>query len=58
MDSKEIPMREDDFDFSTESHFIDAEFLASALKGEAVWDQEENTLMLRIRGRDAVESAD
>ena len=58
VDSKEIPMREDDFDFSTEGHFIDAEFLASALKGEAVWDQEENTLMLRIRDRDAVESAD
>ena len=54
----EIPMKEEDFDFVSDGHFIDAEFLANALKGEAVWDQEENTLMLRIRGKDAVESED
>ena len=29
-----------------------------ALKGEAVWDQEESTLMLRIRDKDAVQYAD
>ena len=58
LDGMEIPMKDDDFDFITEGHFINAEFLANALKGEAVWDQEENTLMLRIRDKTAVESAD
>ena len=51
-------MKDDDFDFISEGHFINAEFLATALKGEAVWDQEENTLMLRIRDKTAVESKD
>ena len=55
VDGKEIQLKDDDYDFSTEGHFIDAEFLAEALKGEAVWDQEENTLMLRIRDKDAAE---
>ena len=45
-------------DFSTKGHFINAEFLATALKGEAEWDQEESTLMLRIRDKDAVQYAD
>ena len=58
VDGKQISMKDDDFDFMTDGHFIDAEFLASALKGEAVWEEEENTLMLRIRDREAVESAD
>ena len=58
MDGMEIPMKEDDYDFATEGHFINAQFLASALKGEAVWDQEENTLMLRIRDKEATQSAD
>ena len=58
LDSAEIPMKDDDFDFETEGHFINAEFLAGALKGEAVWDQEENTLMLRISGRNAGETTD
>ena len=55
VDGKEIQLKDDDYDFSTEGHFINAEFLAEALKGEAVWDQEENTLMLRIRDKDAAE---
>ena len=58
LDGTEIPMKEDDFDFVTEGHFINAEFLAAALKGEAEWDQEDNTLMLRIRDKTAVESED
>ena len=58
LDGLEISMKEDDFDFVTDGHFINAEFLAAALKGEAVWDQEENTLMLRIRGKEAVEAED
>ena len=58
LDGTEIPMKEDDFDFATEGHFINAEFLAAALKGEAEWDQEDNTLMLRIRDKTAVESED
>ena len=58
LDGTEIPMKEDDFDFVTEGHFINAEFLAEALKGEAEWDQEDNTLMLRIRDKTAVESED
>ena len=36
-----------DFEFE-EGHFIDAEFLAEAMGGEATWVEEENTLMLRI----------
>ena len=51
-------MAEDDYDFVSEGHFINAKFLATALKGEAAWDQEENTLMLRIRDKDAVQYAD
>ena len=58
VDGMEIPMKEDDYDFATEGHFINARFLASALKGEAVWDQEESTLMLRIRDKEATQSAD
>ena len=58
LDSAEIPMKEDDYDFESEGHFINAEFLANALKGEAAWDQEESTLMLRIYDRNAEGSAD
>ena len=58
VDGREIPMKDDDYDFLTEGHFINAGFLATALKGDMEWDQEENTLMLRIRDKEAVESAD
>ena len=58
LDGLEIPMMEEDFDFETDGHFINAEFLAAALKGEAIWDQEENTLILRIRDKEAAESDD
>ena len=58
VDGTEVPMKEDDFDFTADGHFINAEFLATALKGEAEWEQEENTLMLRIRDKEAVESED
>ena len=54
----QISIAEDDYDFISEGHFINAQFLATALKGEAAWDQEENTLMLRIRDKDAVQYAD
>ena len=58
LDGTAIPMEAGDMDFETEGHFINAEFLAAALKGTAAWDQEENTLMLRIRDKEAVESKD
>ena len=58
LDGTQIPMKEDDFDFVTEGHFINAEFLAAALKGEAIWDQEENTLILRIRDKESAEATD
>ena len=58
VNGNEIAVRQDDMDFSSDGHFINAEFLASALKGEAEWIPEENTLMLRIRDREAVEAAD
>ena len=58
LDGTAIPVQEDDIDFETDGHFINAEFLATALKGSAVWDQEESTLMLRIRDKEAVESRD
>ena len=40
-------MEAEEFDFG-EGYFIDAEFLAKALGGEAEWVEEENTLMLKI----------
>ena len=58
LDGTAIPMQAEDMDFVSEGHFINAEFLAAALKGTAVWDQEESTLMLRIRDKEAVESKD
>ncbi len=58
LDGAAIPMNEDDFDFSAEGHFINAEFLAKALKGNAVWDQEESTLMLHIPDKEAVATED
>ena len=58
VDGTEILMKEDDFDFVTEGHFINAEFLANALKGEAIWDQEENTLILRILDKEAAEAGE
>ena len=39
------------FSFSQDGHFIDADFLAGALGGEAIWEDEESTLMLRIPGK-------
>ena len=50
-------MKEDDFDFLSDGHFINAEFLAGALKGDMLWDEDENTLMLRIPDKES-ESAD
>ena len=43
----EIPVTAEDFDFG-EGHFISAEFLANALGGEAVWNEDINTLTLTI----------
>ena len=47
VDGIEKPVENTDFDFA-EGYFINAEFLAEALGGRAVWVEEENTLMLRI----------
>jgi hypothetical protein len=47
VDGQEIPLEKNDFEFG-EGHFIDAQFLARALGGEAKWDAEETTLMLRF----------
>ena len=58
VDGTEIPMKDDDMDFLTEGHFINAEFLATALKGEAVWEPEESTLMLRIKDKAEGETSD
>ena len=58
VDGTEIPMKDDDLDFLTEGHFINAEFLATALKGEAVWEPEESTLMLRIKDKAEGETSD
>ena len=55
VDGNDVPMKEDDFDFVSEGHFINAEFLATQLKGECVWEQEENTLILRIRDKESSE---
>ena len=48
VDGVEEPLGMTDFDFDREGHFIDAAFLARLLGGEAEWDEEESTLMLRI----------
>ena len=58
VNGNEIPIREDDVDFISDGHFINADFLAGALKGEAEWIPEESTLLLHIRDREAVEAAD
>lgn len=58
LDGTEIAMKAEDFDFTRDGHFISADFLAAALKGEAAWDQDESTLMLRIRDKDAAEATD
>ena len=58
VDGTEIPMKDDDLDFLTEGHFINAEFLATALKGEAVWEPEESTLMRRIKDKAEGETSD
>ena len=42
----------------TEGHFIRADFLASMLNGEAIWDEEEQTLMLRIPEKAAAHYSD
>ena len=55
VDGNNIPMKEEDFDFVSEGHFINAEFLATALKGECIWEQEENTLILRIQDKEGSE---
>ncbi len=47
VDGIEQPVTAEDFDFG-EGHFINAEFLAKVLGGEAEWVEEENTLMLHI----------
>ena len=58
VDGTDVLMKDDDLDFSAEGHFINAEFLAKALKGEAVWEPEESTLMLRIRDKAEGETSD
>ena len=58
LDGSEIPVKAEDFDFESEGHFINAEFLAASLKGDAVWDQEENTLVLRIPDKGALTAQD
>jgi peptidoglycan hydrolase-like protein with peptidoglycan-binding domain len=47
VDGIEMMTENGDFDFR-EGHFIRANFLARALDGSWEWDQEEETLMLRI----------
>ena len=51
VDARELEVTEGDFDFG-EGHFIDAEFLATALGGRAVWVEDEYTLMLRFPAGD------
>jgi peptidoglycan hydrolase-like protein with peptidoglycan-binding domain len=58
VDGTGIEMKADDFDFNEDGHFINAEFLAKALNGEAFWDQDENTLMLRIPDKEPGGSVD
>ena len=55
VDGNDVPMKAEDFDFVSEGHFINAEFLATALKGECIWEQEENTLILRIQDKEGSE---
>ncbi len=47
LNGTEVPVTGQDFDFG-EGHFINAEFLAKALGGEAGWSEDVNTLTLRI----------
>ena len=58
VDGIEVPMENADFDFDGEGHFIDAAFLARLLGGEAEWDDEETTLMLRITEKPVTDKAE
>ena len=58
VDGLEVEIPSDGFSFVQKGHFIDAAFLAKALGGEAVWDEEERTLMLRIPGKVITEASD
>ena len=58
VDGTELEVLPAFFSFTQEGHFIDAYFLAEALGGEAFWEDEESTLMLRIPGKAAAEASD
>ena len=47
VDGLEMVMGKQDFDFG-EGHYIRADFLTQALNGSWEWDEEEETLMIRI----------
>ena len=40
-----------DFDFESEAHYIDVNFLTHAMQGGWTWDEDEQTLMLHIPGK-------
>ena len=57
VDGLEMVTENGDFEFS-EGHFIRADFLTRALDGAWEWDEEEQTLMLRIAPRDSAQYSD
>ena len=58
VDGLEVAMDPEDFDFDGDGAFIDASFLARCLGGDAEWDAEEKTLMLRIPGKEVSKASD
>jgi len=58
VDGLEVEIDPEDFVFDREGDFIDANFLARCLGGEAEWDAEERTLMLRIPGKEVANASD
>ena len=58
VDGQEIEIGPEDFDFETEAHFVDVEFLTRALRGSWTWDEEEQTLLLQIPGKALMNATD
>lgn len=54
----DVPLAQGDVVSENGKWYISVNFLKKALKAETVWDEDENTLILRIREKSTAQSAD
>ena len=54
----DIPVAQGDIVSENGQWYISVQFLKKAMRAETVWDEDENTLILRIREKSAAQSAD